>query len=71
VAWLHQFAARLQSRVGPYEVGRPHGWLQPIADGVKLLLKEDIVPGHVHKVVYVLAPAAAVTTAITAFSVIP
>ena len=34
-----KFAARLQSRVGPYNVGRPHGWLQPIADALKLLLK--------------------------------
>ena len=38
-----KFAARMQSRVGPYRVG-PHGLLQPIADAVKLMMKEDVVP---------------------------
>ncbi len=51
-----KFAARLQSRVGPYEVGRPHGLLQPIADALKLMLKEDIVPAAADRGVYNLAP---------------
>ena len=51
-----KFAARLQSRVGPYRVGRPHGWLQPVADGLKLMLKEDIVPAAADRWVYNLAP---------------
>jgi NADH-quinone oxidoreductase subunit H len=38
-----KFAARMQSRIGPYRVG-PHGLLQPIADALKLMMKEDIVP---------------------------
>ena len=50
-----KFAARLQSRIGPYRVG-PHGLLQPIADGVKLLLKEDLIPASADRPVFNLAP---------------
>src|SRR5947208_237010 len=51
-----KFAARMQSRIGPYYVGRPHGWLQPIADALKLMIKEDIVPAAADRGVYNLAP---------------
>src|SRR4030067_1059899 len=50
-----KFAARVQSRIGPYRVG-PHGLLQPIADALKLLMKEDIVPRLADRGVYNLAP---------------
>src|SRR5205809_7805203 len=53
-----KFAARMQSRIGPYYVGRPHGWLQPIADALKLMIKEDIVPAAADRRVYNLAPIA-------------
>src|SRR5512143_4087761 len=50
-----KFAARMQSRIGPYRVG-PHGLLQPIADALKLMMKEDIVPRTADRRVYNLAP---------------
>src|SRR6266849_791380 len=50
-----KFAARMQSRIGPYRVG-PHGLLQPIADALKLMMKEDIVPRLADRAVYNLAP---------------
>ena len=62
--------ADMQARLGPMRVG-PHGLLQPIADALKLLLKEDIIPGMVDKWVFWLAPILSVTTALVAFSVIP
>ena len=62
--------ADMQVRLGPMRVG-PHGLLQPIADALKLLLKEDIIPGMVDKWVFWLAPIISVTTALVAFSVIP
>ena len=49
-------SAWIQDRYGPNRVG-PQGLLQPIADGIKFLLKEDLIPEHVDKVVYILAPA--------------
>jgi NADH-quinone oxidoreductase subunit H len=66
-----KFAARLQSRVGPYEVGRPHGWLQPLADALKLLLKEDIVPAAADRPVYVLAPIVFTVPALLMYAAIP
>lgn len=65
-----KFAARMQSRVGPYRVG-PHGLLQPIADGVKLALKEDIEPAEADKPVFQMAPVIFMVPCLLIFSVIP
>jgi NADH-quinone oxidoreductase subunit H len=65
-----KFAARLQSRVGPYRVG-PHGLLQPIADGVKLLLKEDIVPAEADRKIFNLAPIVFLVPCLLIFATIP
>ena len=66
-----KFAARMQSRIGPYYVGWPHGWLQPIADAIKLMLKEDIVPRAADRWVYNLAPLAFLVPCILIFATIP
>jgi NADH-quinone oxidoreductase subunit H len=65
-----KLSAYLQDRIGPNRVG-PRGLLQPIADGLKFLFKEDIIPSHVEKLLYVLAPAVALSTALLAFAVVP
>ncbi len=65
-----KLSAWMQDRIGPNRVG-PMGLFQPLADGIKLLLKEDVVPPHVDKVLYVLAPALSVFTAMMAFAVVP
>lgn len=62
--------AHLQVRVGPMRVG-PHGLLQPIADGLKLLLKEDIIPAGTDRWIFWLAPIISVIAAFTAFSLVP
>jgi len=66
-----KFAARMQSRIGPYYVGRPHGWLQPIADALKLMMKEDVVPATADRWVYNLAPIAFLIPCILIFATIP
>src|ERR1051326_6211169 len=62
--------AFMQVRLGPMRVG-PHGLLQPIADGVKLMLKEDIVPREADRWVFTLAPVITLIPAFIVFSVIP
>lgn len=62
--------AHIQLRVGPRRVG-PHGLLQPLADVIKLITKEDMVPSHVNKFFYLLAPFIAVAFALIPISVIP
>ena len=62
--------ADFQVRLGPMRVG-PHGLLQPIADAVKLLLKEDIIPAEADKPIFWLAPVISTFTGLTAFAVVP
>jgi NADH-quinone oxidoreductase subunit H len=66
-----KFAARMQSRIGPYYVGWPHGWLQPIADALKLMMKEDVVPDRADRWVYNLAPLAFLVPCVLIFATIP
>jgi NADH-quinone oxidoreductase subunit H len=61
---------RIQNRYGPNRVG-PFGLFQPIADGIKMLIKEDIVPARADKIVHFLAPILIAATAILALGVIP
>ena len=69
--WIERkVIAHIQLRVGPRRVG-PHGLLQPLADVIKLLTKEDMLPSHVNKFFYFLAPFIAVFFALIAISVIP
>lgn len=65
-----KISAWIQDRCGPNRVG-PWGLLQPIADGLKFVLKEDVVPRHVDKALYILAPAMIFLIAFLGFAAIP
>ena len=65
-----KFAARMQSRIGPHRVGY-RGILQPIADGIKLMLKEDIVPDDADRPVFNLAPVVFMVPCLLIFAAIP
>src|ERR1035441_5151685 len=62
--------AFMQARLGPMRVG-PWGLLQPVADGLKLLLKEDIIPAGADEWLFLLAPAISIFAAFTVFAAIP
>src|SRR5271156_4109282 len=69
--WIERkVIAHVQLRVGPYRVG-PHGLLQPLADVVKLITKEGVIPSHVNKLFYLMAPWMAVVLALISIAVIP
>jgi NADH-quinone oxidoreductase subunit H len=71
MTWVERrVSAWIQDRLGPNRVG-PAGLFQPIADGIKFLFKEDVVPPHVHKPLYVLAPALSFVPALLGSAVIP
>ena len=69
--WLERkILAHMQVRLGPMRVG-PHGLLQPIADAIKLLLKEDIIPAEADAAIFWIAPFIVVLAAFTVFVVVP
>ena len=71
LTWFERkVVAHIQTRWGPYRVG-PHGLLQPLADGVKFLFKEDVTPAGADKFAYFLAPFLALSLAITSIAIIP
>jgi len=71
MTWIERRVCGLiQDRWGPNRVG-PWGLLQPLADGIKFVMKEDIMPSEAHKALYFLAPALALIPALTAFVVAP
>jgi NADH-quinone oxidoreductase subunit H len=71
LTWFERkVVAHIQSRWGPFRAG-PHGLLQPLADGLKFLFKEDITPVGVDRFVYYLAPFLSMSLALTAIALIP
>ncbi|WP_129665415.1 NADH-quinone oxidoreductase subunit NuoH [Phytoactinopolyspora endophytica] len=70
IVFERKVVAKMQNRIGPNRTG-PNGSLQSLADGAKLMLKEDIIPKHADKVVYILAPLIAVIPAFVIMALIP
>src|SRR5439155_26246588 len=67
----HKGLAHMQARLGPMEAGRFHGWAQLIADGVKFVQKEDVIPSAADSWVFTLAPAVVMVPYIAILIVVP
>src|SRR5207249_11046089 len=70
IIWERKVVARMQHRPGPNRVG-PNGWLQAVADALKMAWKEDIMPANADKVVFFLAPVLSAAPAFVALTVLP
>ena len=70
VLWERWICAWIQDRLGPNRVG-PRGVLQPMADGLKFVFKEDVIPRHVNRFYYVLAPLFSMSPALLTVAVVP
>jgi len=71
MTWIERrLSGVMQFRWGPNRVG-PLGLFQPLADGIKFLMKEDMIPQEAYKPIFILAPALAMITSVTAFSIVP
>jgi NADH-quinone oxidoreductase subunit H len=64
-------SGRMQDRLGPTRVGGRYGWLQPVADGIKLVMKEDLIPASADRLLFRVAPYVSFCTAFTVFVALP
>ena len=72
LVWLERkVAAKMQSRIGPYLVGRPHGWLQPLADALKLMLKDDSKPKNSDSLLFNFGPIWIMVVSLASFALLP
>ncbi|MGD2111037.1 MAG: NADH-quinone oxidoreductase subunit NuoH [Phycisphaerae bacterium] len=69
--WERKVAGRIQSRLGPMRVGKWHGWAQSPADGLKLVLKEDLIPAEADRILFRVAPYFAIIPSAAAFLALP